>query len=281
MPIQLEAAALTDRGITREINEDTVFQKVLSATGQDTVGLFIVADGVGGQTAGEAASHYAVESIKISLADLIDYHDPLATGRFDRDALAGRQAGRQAGAEIDPDSLEERVLAAIDKANTVIREYARQKLEKAGDAGTTISMVLVSGSRAVVANVGDSRTYLFRDDQLRQITRDHSLIQRLIEAGYVPDENRYTHPYRNLIFRSLGANDTIEVDTFALTLAPGDGLLLCTDGLWEMLRSPADISAIIGASASVDAACQELVAAANAAGGEDNIGVVLARVYDV
>jgi serine/threonine protein phosphatase PrpC len=276
MPIQLEAAALTDRGIIREINEDTVFQKVLSPTGEDTVGLFIVADGVGGQRAGEAASHYAVESIKINLADLIDYHDPLATGRFSQDALSGLRADT----EIDPDGLQQRVLAAVHKANTVIREYARQKLEKAGDAGTTISMALISGRYAVVANVGDSRTYLLRDDQLRQITRDHSLIQRLIEAGYVSDENRYTHPYRNLIFRSLGANDTVEVDTFALTLAPGDSLLLCTDGLWEMLHNPADISAIIRESASVHAACQELVAAANAAGGEDNIGVVLVRVHD-
>lgn len=276
MPIQLETAGLTDRGHIREINEDTVFYKVVSSTEKDAVGLFIVADGVGGQTAGEAASYWAVESIKISLSDLIDHPDPLATGRFSRDALLGLQAP----GDLDPDDLQDRVLAAVQAANTAVRDFARQKLDQAGDAGTTISMALINGSQALIANVGDSRTYLLRDDQLRQITKDHSLIQRLIESGYVSDDNRFTHPYRNLIFRSLGANDSIEVDIFPLSLSPGDMLLLCTDGLWEMLHNEAEIIAIIRDSPSMQAACQQLVSAANAAGGEDNIGVVLVRVYE-
>ena len=262
----------------RENNEDTVFQKVYADPSEDATGLFLVADGVGGRLAGEAASYWAAEAVKNSLSDLIDHRDPRATLHFEKHTL--RQFGSMVASGLNPDDLHDRVLAAVEKANQVVRTYAQNKPDEAWNAGSTLSMALVNGLDAVVANVGDSRTYLLREGQLRQITKDHSVIQRLIDEGQAQPEELHTHTQRHVIYRSLGAKDTVATDVFRLTLAPGDLLLLCTDGLWEMLKSAADIVRLIYDSPSMMAACENLVAAANAAGGEDNIGVVLVRVFE-
>ena len=275
MPIQLKAAALADRGRQRDINEDTVYQKVVAASDEDAMGLFIVADGVGGHLAGEVASCWAVETIKDGLADLFAPRDPRATVRLSPTELTDPQATVTA----DRENLAYRVEAAVRRANDVVRQYARQRPEEAGDAGTTLSMALVKGVQAFVANVGDSRTYLLHDGELHQITTDHSLIQRLVDAGQVRPDEIYTHPQRSLIYRSLGAKDSVKVDIFQFTLSAGDRLLLCSDGLWEMVHSPVTIASIIQESPSVEAACQRLVAAANEAGGEDNIGIVVVEVH--
>jgi serine/threonine protein phosphatase PrpC len=297
MPIKLQAAALTDQGQARDANEDTVFQKVVTMPGEDSLGLFIVADGIGGRLAGSVASYWAVESIKASLADLFSLRDPRDTAQFSqeelREAIASvrdpRETGRFQKEELfnsqvinwtDRAYLTDRVNAAVNRANGVVRQYASEKLEKAGDTGTTVSMAVVHGALAIIANVGDSRTYLLRDGALRQITIDHSAIQRLIDAGQAEPDELYTHPSRHLIYRSLGADDSVKVDIFAPVVAPGDFLLLCTDGLWEMVQRPSEMATIISQSPSVETACQRLVAAANAAGGEDNISVVLVRVFE-
>lgn len=297
MPIQLQAAALTDKGQARDANEDTVFQKVVVAPGEDSLGLFIVADGIGGRLAGAVASYWAVETIKDSLADLFSLRDPRDTAQFTRDELSDAMAAvrdNQGTGQPEKDELfdsyavswtdraylVDRVKAAVNRANSVVRQYASAKLEKAGDAGTTVSMAVVHGSLAIIANVGDSRTYLLRDGELRQITKDHSVVQRMIDQGAAQPDELYTHPNRNLIYRSLGADDSVKVDIFSPTLLPGDFLLLCTDGLWEMTKDPTKMAEIICESTSVEVACHRLVTAANAAGGKDNIGVVLARVYE-
>jgi serine/threonine protein phosphatase PrpC len=295
MPTQLRAAALTDPGRTREINEDTVYKKITASPDGDTMGLFIVADGIGGRLAGEVASYWAVETVKDSLSDIFSIRDPRETVRFPQDELPDTQAttgdprdtlrisreellNAQAAAQNERDLLLDRIKAAVERANDVVRLYAAQKLDKAGDIGTTITMAMIIGRDALIANVGDSRTYLLRNKQLHQITRDHSYVQRLIEGGYVEAKERYNHPYRNLIFRSLGTEDAVKVDVFAVTLHPGDYLLLCTDGLWEMVQGPGKIAEIINGSPSLETACQGLVDAANVAGGEDNIGIVIAQV---
>jgi serine/threonine protein phosphatase PrpC len=274
MPIQLQAAALSDTGRQREMNEDCVYQKVVAASDENAMGLFIVADGMGGHLGGEVASYWAVETIKDSLNDLFAPRDPRGTVHLNPSEMGNQRATNR----LDRDNLVYRVEAAVRRANDVVRDYARQRPGEASDAGTTVSLALIRGERALVANVGDSRTYLLREGQLRQISTDHSLVQRLIEAGQVRPDELYTHPQRSLIYRSLGNKDSVEVDTFALKLSPGDLLLLCSDGLWEMLHSPGKIAAIIRESPSLEAACQRLVAAANEAGGEDNIGVVVVRV---
>jgi protein phosphatase len=277
MPIKLLADALTDPGRVREKNEDTVFQKVFAAPGQDPVGLFIVADGVGGRLAGQAASYWAVETIKNSLSDVIRHHDPRATNQFSQETILELQAASTVG--LDPGSMEDRLMAAVKKANSVVREYARSRPEEAYSAGSTIIAALVHGLQAFVANVGDSRGYLLRDGRLRQITTDHSVVQRLVDSGRLQPDQVFTHPQRHLIYRSLGAQDSLEVDIFPVELEPNDVLLLCTDGLWEMVRDDAKMAGIIRESPSVQHACQTLVEAANASGGADNIGVVLVGVY--
>ena len=274
MPIQLHAAALTDKGRERDTNEDSVYHKVVSASDEDAMGLFIVADGVGGQLAGEIASYWAIEAVKDSLSDLFAPRDPRSTLWLGPDEVTDPQATTR----LDRDSLAYRGEAAVQRANAVVRDYARRRPQDAGEAGATISMALVQGARAVVANAGDSRVYLLHQGRLRQVTTDHSLIQRLIETGQAREEDRYTHPQRSLIYRSLGAKDDLEVDLFTLTLAAGDVLLLCTDGLWEMVRDEREIAAVLQQERTPEGACQRLVAAANRAGGEDNIGVVVVRV---
>jgi protein phosphatase len=134
----------------------------------------------------------------------------------------------------------------------------------------------VVGDRVVVGNVGDSRTYLYRNAKLKRISKDHSLVQRLVDLGQLSPDEVYTHPQRNAVLRSLGDRAELLVDTFSERLHPGDALLLCSDGQWEMTRDPT-MEQLIAQAADPQTACHALVAAANQAGGEDNITVVLAQ----
>jgi serine/threonine protein phosphatase PrpC len=162
----------------------------------------------------------------------------------------------------------------VERANEVVRGIARAKPAEAADTGSTVTMAVIQGSMACVANVGDSRTYLYRAGQLTPITRDHSVVASLAAAGMIGPEEIYTHPQRNLIYRSLGNKPEVEVDIFRQALQPGDRLLLCSDGLWEMVRDP-QMAEIMGKAPSPQAACQQLIEAANANGGEDNIAAVV------
>jgi protein phosphatase len=274
MALQFKTAELTDKGRVREENEDTVFHKVFYASDDDPLGLFVVADGIGGRLAGQMASYWAVEVVKHNLADLIAHQDPRSTNRFSREDVLRMMSTAQG---IDPSTLQERVRVAVDKANEAVRQYARHSPQAARNAGTTLCLALVYGRQAIIANVGDSRAYLLRAGSLRQITTDHSVVQQMVDAGQLQPDMIYTHPQRNVIYRSLGARDAVETDIFELTLEPDDYLLLCSDGLWELVRDD-DVVSIIDQAASVQAACQQLVEAANAAGGTDNIGVVLTQV---
>jgi serine/threonine protein phosphatase PrpC len=295
MPITLQAAAITDRGQIRETNEDTAFQCIVEATDSDATGLFVVADGIGGRLEGEVASYWAVEAVKKNLSDMLSLRDPRETVRFESDEITDSQSltgdasdtlrlskdeilAANAAYKSEQDYLASRIKTAVEYANGVVRRYASHKLENASDAGTTITLALVTGPNAFVANVGDSRTYLVREGHPHQITRDHSYVQRLIEEGLIDESDRFDHPHRNLIHRSLGSDDEVQVDTFNLKLLAGDYLLLCTDGLWEMIHDASTMAAIIAEAPTPAAACQSLVEEANRAGGEDNVGVVVVKV---
>ena len=276
--MKLEAAILTDPGREREINEDRAWAQIFEASEGNPMGLFIVCDGMGGHLGGEVASHWAVEAIKVEMADLFITKDPRATLRLSEAEIQAMVEGEAATRVSRVTRVESQIRKAVQKANQVILDYAHKRPEKAAEAGTTVTMAVVIGRRVVVTNVGDSRTYLLRDHKLRQISQDHSLVASLVSSGQIKPEEVFTHPQRNMIYRSLGQKRQLQIDTFGEVLQSGDYLFLCSDGLWEMVQDDAVMARLIESADSLEKACQSLVDAANRAGGEDNISVALVKM---
>jgi len=279
MTITLQVAGLKDTGKVRELNEDEFFYKVVQSSHEDPAGLFIVSDGIGGQKAGEVASEWAIKAISDALSDLFVPVNPQSTRKLSAAGLNAPDAGKITPTRrlIDP-TLEGQIKNAIQRANDVVRGIAQANPAAAGDTGTTVTMAVIKGEMAYIANVGDSRTYLFRRGELIRITQDHSLVMSLVLAGQLEIEEIYTHPKRNLIYRSLGGKPDLEVDVFPpQALEAGDQLLLCSDGLWEMVRDP-QITKLMKRSRSPKDACKRLVDAANKNGGQDNISVLIISV---
>ena len=249
--------ALTDVGVQREIDEDALMTqelKIALAGAYVNAGIYVVADGMGGPAAGEIASTLAVQAAATSIAQqLVE--------------LASSTDG------VDDARLGELVTAAVAQANTAVFKEGRRR---SNDMGTTITLALVVGDRCIIGNVGDSRTYLFRDGRLQRISKDHSLVMRLVDLGQITEDEIYSHPHRSAILRSLGEKPAVETDLFPLPLEPGDALLLCSDGQWEMVRDPR-MQEIIATVDDPQAACDLMVKEANENGGEDNITAVLVR----
>src|ERR1019366_419370 len=211
------------------------------------VGLFIVADGMGGHAHGQEASKLAVHAISDAIV-------PTLMRQVDND-------------EFLPDLLKD----GVHRANLAI--YRRNR-EQEHMMGTTLTAVLVVGRTAYVVNVGDSRTYLYRPAEgMRQLTRDHSVVARLVENGAIAREDIYTHPKRNQIYRCLGERASVEVDTFVKPLQADDVLVLCSDGLWEMVHDD-EMEGIIASSATYPSQMSKLlIQGALMRGGADNISV--------
>ena len=173
----------------------------------------------------------------------------------------------------------DKLQAAVEHSSQAIVDYGAEHREARG-MGATVTAALVMDGQAFIANVGDSRTYLLRDGKLQRVTRDHSLVARLVEAGQIEPDEVYDHPSRNLIYRSLGAGHAeVDVDIFDERLQVGDALLLCSDGLWEMVRDP-QLQKLIAESDDVEKTCETLIKVANENGGEDNITAVLVRCVE-
>ncbi|MCB0203494.1 MAG: serine/threonine-protein phosphatase [Anaerolineae bacterium] len=272
MGITLHAVGSKDVGKVRDLNEDEFYVKVVQSSDEPPVGLFIVADGMGGTAGGELASEWAVKTLRTELQDLFVPNNLMQTRKLSMAEIAAT-SGAVTNQVVDF-AVQDRIQRAVQHANEVVVNYARNRPEKAGDTGTTVTMAVVKESIAYIANVGDSRTYLFSQGQLRPITEDHSLVGSLVKVGQLQPDEVYAHPQRNLIYRSLGGKPVVEVDQFVQPLQPGDQLLLCSDGLWEMVRDP-DIAAVLRDAPSPAAACDRLIEAANACGGEDNISAVV------
>ncbi len=176
----------------------------------------------------------------------------------------------------------DKLRAAVEHSSHAIVDYGTEHREARG-MGATLTAALVMDGQAFIANVGDSRTYLLRDGKLERVTRDHSLVQRLVEAEQIAPDDVYDHPSRNLIYRSLGAGHAeVEVDIFVERLRAGDALLLCSDGLWEMIRDP-QLQQLLTEQTDVtqvEQTCEKLIKIANENGGEDNITAVLVRCVE-
>jgi PPM family protein phosphatase len=239
--MRLSSFAGTDVGRTRSGNEDSYF------CGRT---VFAVADGLGGHQGGEVASAVAVE--------------PLA-------ALDGRGFA-------DPAEAAEALAAAIREANAAIIDRASHDPGLWG-MGTTLTAAAVAGDRHLqLAHVGDSRAYLLRDGSLEQLTIDHTIVAELVRRGRLTPDQAAVHPERSILTRAVGLDPRVPVDTpDPLELAPGDQVLLCSDGLTEVVPD-VKIAQLLAAEPDGDATCRSLIDAANSAGGPDNITVVLLRV---
>lgn len=243
----------TDVGQARQLNEDSLLTLDLVRINQsisEPLGVFAVADGMGGHAAGEIASGLALQALaRTAVADLL-----VAT----------------TGSSTPPDYAGW-LKKAITAANKAVHDEVRASRS---DMGTTLVVALVAGDVAHVANVGDSRAYRINAEGIEQISVDHSLVERLVATGQISREEARHHPQRNVIYRTIGDKSNVEMDTWQVQLRPGDSLLLCSDGLSGMINDET-IYQIVTNAPSPQAACDQLVAAANQAGGDDNITAVL------
>lgn len=246
---KLPCGGQTDKGIVRDHNEDDLLILPMSSTS----GIFAVADGMGGHAAGEVASQMAIAEIRQGATADWARLQRLPSGENVRDYL----------------------YKWIKGANEKIHAAAQAQRN---NMGTTITAALILDHQVYVANVGDSRTYLFRNGELYPLTRDHSLVASLVQAGLLEADAIYDHPQRNEIFRSLGSQKDVNVDVFEpVPLVGGDRVVLCSDGLWEMVRAP-QLKDILALHLNPQATCAELVRAANDKGGEDNISVIVVDI---
>lgn len=250
----LLASALTHPGIRRRAdpNQDNILA-VKGARLHDgapqSFGLFIVADGMGGHQFGREASSRTIE---VMMEHIIE---PLLNGQ-----------------PMKEDELLELLRTSVEEANA---EIHRRNVSQNADMGTTVTAALVTGDIAHIVNVGDSRTYhLPVDAQLQQVTADHSVVASLVAAGVIQPEDIYTHPKRNQIYRSLGEREDVQVDVFQVLLQEGDRIILCSDGLWEMVRDPR-IEEIVRSDEDPREVAKMLIDEANRNGGVDNISAVV------
>jgi PPM family protein phosphatase len=271
--LQLVTAAGTHRGRIRELNEDAVLALVRPPEDGSSIGFFAVADGMGGHQAGEVASRLALETLQESLSRFFE-----ASGEMTRAGTAARDREGDTLPSLTS-FLETHLRQAVVQANQAIYTYAQRNPDEAGNLGCTVTCALVQNHLGVIANVGDSRTYLLRHGQLQQITEDHSYVGQLVQSGQLAPDEVYDHPQRNVVTRALGSQPEVEVDLWSQLLQAGDRLLLCSDGLWEMVRDPAAIARLL-AQEDVDGAVRDLIDLANAEGGTDNIGVVVVAVVE-
>lgn len=242
---------LLDKGQSRLNNEDSLGATKInrpSGEGQESIGLYVIADGVGGRRDGEKASQLAVETVM--------------------DAML-----KKLGDDRDDESSRGWLRAAALMANRQIR-LSHSDFSK---SATTLLIAMVMEQTVHIANVGDSRAYILSGDELRQITKDHTLTQMLVDSGVITEEQAENHPHRHALSQAVGSHDKIDVDVFTEKLKIDDNLLLCSDGLYGAV-SDDDIKKIIKEADTTQSASEKLTKAANDAGGPDNIAVVVIQI---
>jgi protein phosphatase len=250
--MNVRARGLTDVGRKREHNEDALLVDC-------DLGLFVVADGMGGHQGGGTASRLAVETIQQDLAQVRA-----------RDASLLQGAG-----PIEQSPLRDVLRVAVERACRSIFEAAQGDPALQG-MGTTVTALLLQGGNAFVAHVGDSRCYLVRGGAIYQVSEDHSLVNEQLKAGAITPEEARTSRFRNIITRSVGFEEQVAVDLFSLETEPGDRLVVCCDGLSNMVEDP-EILRVVG-ERPLEEAPARLVEIANDRGGDDNISVIVVHV---
>ena len=253
---QLIASAGQSVGKQREHNEDSLLALTHTISGNAEsipFGLYIVADGMGGHQFGEVASNAAV---RIMAGDILKkFHSYLYT--------------------LPTQTLQESLQEVMEGA---IKDAHRYVQHEAPGSGTTVTAALVLGQQVTIAHVGDSRAYaVYTDGRMDTITRDHSLVKRLEELGHLSKDEAANFPHRNVLIRALGQGEALEADIFTVPFPAAGYLMICSDGLWGVINEH-DVYRAVTEAPNLHRACQSLVEAANAAGGPDNISVVLVQM---
>lgn len=243
--MKVSAFGASDTGLVRELNEDSFL--ISGFEGGSPRGFCILADGMGGHNAGEVASSMATRIIatELSQSDLAGSENEIVT----------------------------EIIASLDYANDEIYRRAISSSEAAG-MGTTAVVIYVNGDTAYIANIGDSRAYLIERDNISQLTVDHSVVQKLLDSGSITPQEARNHPDKNIITKALGTEPFEDYDIFEFSLRQGDKILLCSDGLTDMLED-FEIKDILSSCVSAEDSVNALISAANDRGGRDNITAVL------
>lgn len=253
---QLLASCGQSVGKQRDLNEDSILALTTTMAGNSgnlPFGLYIVADGMGGHQFGEVASNAAIRSVAGFI--LKKFHPYLF----------------QVKTDTMDESFQEIMLEAVREAQRTIQR-------EAPGSGTTLTAALVIGQQVTVAHVGDSRAYfVYPDSRIEPITRDHSLVKRLEELGHITPEEAVNYPHRNVLYRALGQGELLDPDIFTVAFPQPGFLMICSDGLWGVVAEQDIVRSIVEAP-NLQRACQNLVSAANTAGGPDNISVILAQL---
>ena len=249
----LEVASDTDPGMVRSHNEDSIASDAAS-------GLVVLADGMGGYNAGEVASGMATTVITTEMRQLLDAHAP-----FEIDARTGQTIAQGM------------IRDQIAKANTSIYQASQSQPQYSG-MGTTLVVALFYDNKVAVAHIGDSRLYMQRGEEFKQVTKDHSLLQEQIDSGLITPEQAKVSANKNLVTRALGIDPTVEPEIHEYDTQPGDIYLLCSDGLCDMVSDEDIGMALQALGGNLKLCAQQLVQMANDNGGRDNVSVILVRV---
>jgi protein phosphatase len=251
--MQLEYAAATDVGLVRQLNED-------SYVANDDLGLFVVADGMGGHAGGEIASQTVAGGILDFIRDT--EVDPEKTWPFGLDPELSNPANR--------------LQLAIRSANRRLADLVNAD-SALGGTGATMAAALFAGGRLIVSNVGDCRAYLVREGRALQITRDHSFVAEQVALGLIRSEDAKHHPMRHIVTRAVSGDAGMAIDTWEIHVEDGDRILLCSDGIHSLV-SDEEFSAIAVADRPLEEICRELIEAAKRGGGTDNGTVVIVSI---
>ncbi len=260
--VWLTVGLRSEKGPEREVNQDSLLALVLTPLyeGRPTpaLGLLAVADGMGGHQTGEVASRRAVQT--------------LAQGITSRVLMA-----ELSGESCLVETLTTVISESVEDANAQVCAVAQSS---GAEMGSTLTVALVRDDLAIVASVGDSRTYHWHAGALRQVTTDHSVVERLLATGQIAPEEAVNHPQQGVLYRSLGDRPAVEVDVFSLSLVPGDRLLLCCDGVWESLGDE-ELEEVMLLEHDPQRICDEVVRRALESGATDNVSVIVVSVTDL
>jgi serine/threonine protein phosphatase PrpC len=249
LSVKISIGSKTDIGCVREVNEDSFYIELPSEASSEKYALLLVADGMGGQVAGKEASETAVDVVKARFADT-------------------------SKAEMSGEAIKEFILASFYEANWAVFEKGKAK---AVEMGTTLTAAFIDGNKAYLGHVGDSRAYHLRGREIRQVTEDHTLAEDMVKQSKATREEVSTSPMRSMLTRAIGTKEEVAIDPpVGIELEEGDVIVLCTDGLTNLVEEREILSTVHNTS-DVQKACTKLVDIARKRGGHDNITVVAAE----